>query len=826
MLVGHNARQQGQLPVETTGFVGREAELARLSTLLEHARLITVTGPGGVGKSRLALRAAATAAPGFTDGVCLVELSGLREPGLLAHMVASALGLPEKAHGSYLDAVLAHLRDRHLLLILDTCEHLVDACALFAEAVIARAPRVTMLATSREPFDVIGENACPVAPLPIPPQRDGGTAAGSAVDLFIQRASAAVPGFTVTPADLPNVIRLCRQLDGIPLAIELAAVRLRALPLAALASRLDQRLALLTSGQRGGRHKTLRDAISWSYELCTPAERAMWARLSVFGGPFTMSAAEEVCGEGPGDDQVMPTVIRLVDKSLLVKVDPAPDAKGQPTQYLMLDTIREFGAERLAGTPAAGATRNRLVARYLAMARYFHDHFLDDDQLARLSELRREHANVRAALEHTLAAGNVIPQADDRPESAGSDAVIPVSDGIELAIALSAYWRARGLAREGGYWLGEAAKRTPAGSPAHGRAALERGYLLTLQGGAAQALTAVPEALALGDEQLAARACLVRTAALCADRRLAAAAESGDEARQRLAALADRVGLVDLDIQLSYLALLNEDIEAALRHVECGLRRLGGSRERWLHASLYLLASLTLYLAGRDAESSWTATRALQAKQEVGDTPGIAFTLEILGWLAARSGDHQRASWLLGGAHPLWERAGGRLAAMPAFERLHAGAVARCADALGGRRFADLFARGARHPAEAMIDFAVHDVADPAADRGAKVRLPSQLTPREREIAGLVTAGLSNRQIAEKLFISRRTVDAHLEHIFGKLGITSRVTLTIQLREHSAETDEDPYRWNPDNGGGMIVTQTGDRSARASHWNALLPDAD
>ena len=323
MFAGPTGRQHGQLPVETTGFIGREAELARLSALLEQARLITVTGPGGVGKSRLALRAAAAAAPGFADGVCLVDLSALREPGLLVHTVAAALGLPEQSQGAHLDAVLAYLNDRHLLLILDTCEHLIDACAMFAEAVVARAARVTLLATSREPLDVSGENACPVAPLPVAqfdeladdpcarynggfPHRahsrgPGGVWGGrppgraergvvppednSAVELFLERAAAAVPGFTATTDDLPDVIRLCQRLDGIPLAIELAAVRLRALPLDELASRLDQRLALLTSGQRGGRHRTLRDAISWSHDLCTPAEQAMWARLSVFAGP-------------------------------------------------------------------------------------------------------------------------------------------------------------------------------------------------------------------------------------------------------------------------------------------------------------------------------------------------------------------------------------------------------------------------------------------------------------------------------------------------------------------------------------------------------------
>ncbi len=828
MLVGQTAGQPGQLPAETTGFIGREAELARLGALLDRARLVTVTGPGGVGKSRLALRAAAAAAPGFADGVCLVELSALREPGLLVHAVASALGLPEQSHGSHLDAVLTHLRDRHLLLILDTCEHLIDACAMFAEAVIARAPRVTMLATSREPLDVSGENACPVAPLPVPELDEldddpyvrydrgsghraysrgpGGAwagrppgraewgitspeeSSGSAVELFLQRAAAAVPGFTITPDDLPDVIRLCQRLDGIPLAIELAAVRLRALPLSELASRLDQRLALLTGGHRGGRHRTLRDAIGWSHDLCTPAEQAMWARLSVFAGPFTMSAAEEVCADGRGDDQVMPTVIRLVDKSVLVRVDPAADAGGQPARYLMLDTIREFGAERLAESGAAGRTRDRFVARYLAMARYFRDHFLDNDQLARLRELRREHANVRAALEYSL--GDKAAT-DGRGADQGGQA--RAADGVELATALSVYWRARGLAREGSYWLGRAAERAPEGSAAQGRAMLERGHLLAMQGDAADALAAASQALelaaALGDEALAAQGYLVRTAALCADGRPAAAAESGDEARRRLTALGDQLGLASLDIQLTYLALLNEDIEAALGHVERGLRQLGGSRERWLHANLYMLASLTLYLAGRDIESSWTATRALQVKQEIGDVLGIAFTLELLGWLAARSGSHQRAAWLLGGADPLWERAGGRLAATATFERLHAEAVTRCGDALGGKRFAELFARGTQHPAEAMIAFALHDLGDPAEDGGTKIRLPSLLTAREREIAGLVAAGLSNRQIAEKLFISRRTVDAHLDHIFGKLGITSRVMLTIQLREQSADTD-------------------------------------
>ncbi|HEY0936092.1 MAG TPA: LuxR C-terminal-related transcriptional regulator [Trebonia sp.] len=780
---GQAPRRRRQLPAETTGFVGREAELARLDVLLSQARLITVTGPAGVGKSRLALRAAARAAPRFPDGVYLAELSGLRDAGQLLPAVADVLGLP----GDGLDAVLGALRDRQLLLVLDTCEHLVDDCAMLAEAVIARAPRVTLLATSREPLDVSGENACPVGPLPVPEGPElvrPGDYGGTAVELFQQRAAAAVPGFALTPAVLPDVIRLCRRLDGLPLAVELAAVRLRALPLSELAGRLDHRLALLTGGHRASRHRTLRDAISWSYDLCTPVEQALWARLSVFAGPFTMSAAEAVCAGELDPGQVMSALIRLVDKSVLVRIDPAAGTGGQPTRYLMPGTSREFGAEQLSACGAEGETRDRFAGHYLALARHFLDHFLDDDQLTRLQELRREQANLTAAL--TCAFGRL----EDPPGETGRAA-----DAVELANMLAAYWTARGLVTEGTYWLGRAVERAPAGSPGLARALIARGRLLTTHGRTAEALADAAAAIgltaSLGDERLAAHAYLVRNAALVAAGQLTAAAEAGAEARRRLVAAGDQPGLILLDRQLALLALLNEDIEAALGHVERGLRRLGGSRERWLHARFYLLASLCLYQAGRDIESTWTATRALEVKQEAGDTLGTAFALEILGWLAARSGSHQRAAWLLGGAEPLWERAGGRLAAAPAFSRLHDDAVARSGDALGAQRFAELFAQGTGRPLEAVVDFARGNAGEARlADDETRPRLPGQLTAREQEIASLVAAGLSNRQIAGRLFISRRTVDAHLEHIFGKLQITSRVMLTIQLRGYCARVPE------------------------------------
>ena len=645
----------------------------------------------------------------------------MAEPGQLVPVVADVLGVGEPARGSLHDAVLAHLAERQLLLILDTCEHLIDACALFAEAVTARAPRVTMLATSREPLDVSGENACPVAPLPVPRRHAAGAPApaGTAVELFIQRASAAVPGYAFTPDDLPHVVRLCRRLDGIPLAIELAAVRLRALPLAELSGRLDQGLALLVSGHRGARHRTLRDAIGWSHDLCTQVEKALWARLSVFGGPFTMSAAEEVCAGELDPGQVMPPLIRLVDKSVLVRAGRAAGAGGpsgystaQPTRYLMPGSYRAFGAAQLAASDAAPGTRRRFIGRYLVMAASLRDHLLDDEQLGRLRELRREQDNIRAAL--TCGLG----------DRAGDTAGSVQADGVELATALLDYWRCRGLAPEGSRWLGQAVARAPAGSAARGRALLARGHLLAMQGSADLALADASRVLdlaaGLGDGGLTAHGHLVAAMALTTAGRPAEAAVAGDEARRLLTALGDRPGLIDLDIQLTYLALLNGDSQAAFRLVERGLHQLGASRERWLHASCYLQAALALYLAGRDTESAWTALRALQVKQETGDIAGIALTLELLGWLAARAGNHQRAAWLLGAAEPRWERAGRRFAGLPVFERARADAMARSGPALGAERFAELLARGARQPLATTIAFALNEASDPGEDGGAQ----------------------------------------------------------------------------------------------------------
>ena len=312
-------RRKGNLPAEMTRFIGRRQELSQVRDALERYRLVTLRGVGGVGKTRLALHLAVGLRRSFADGVWLAELSALRNAELLARTVAASLGLPDQAPGDPVDLLADHLAERHLLLILDTCEHLVGACAKLAEALLGAAPRLRILATSREPLDVRGEQALLISPLEVP-DSDEAAAGSDAVALFADRAEAMMPGFTLTAANQQPVVQLCRRLDGIPLALELAAVRLRAMSIEQIVARLDDRFLLLgTTRSSEDRHQTLRAAIDWSHELCTAQEQRLWARLSVFPGGFDLEAAERVCaGEPLTVGALFDTLGRLVEKSIVV----------------------------------------------------------------------------------------------------------------------------------------------------------------------------------------------------------------------------------------------------------------------------------------------------------------------------------------------------------------------------------------------------------------------------------------------------------------------------------------------------------------------------
>jgi predicted ATPase/DNA-binding CsgD family transcriptional regulator len=761
-------RRPGELPAEVTGFVGRERELARLAEQLRAASLVTVTGPGGVGKTRVALRAAAAFADRLRDGVCLVELSGLRDPELLPNAVAASLGLPESEVGSPLAAVLDYLRGREQLLLLDTCEHLVEACAMLAQALLREAPGVVLLATSRQRLDIPGEHICAIPPLPVPesgrvpePGRVPGPEppdAGDAVELFAQRAEAVVPGFAVTDANRADVVRLCRRLDGIPLAIELAAVRLRAISLGELARRLEDHFRLLP-GRRGGavpQHQTLLTATMWSYELCTPAEQLLWARLSVFAGSFDLAAAERVCADGQLTRQLTAeTLIGLVDKSVVLRVE------GDETRYRLLDTIGEFGAGLLAASGEESAVRDRHIACYLAMADDFDDHDKAADQLSRFRAMRREHANLRAAIEYALA----------RPERA--------PDAARLATSLRAYWGIAGLLREGRHWVTRVLELFPEPSPERAWLLMTRGTLATMSGETADAIADLEPCIPMAEQQAEPLACALGCAnlnlALTFSGRHAEAAALAVLAEERLRALDHTSGLVALDIHMGYLHLLTGELDLAIDRCARGLDRLGDNGERWSRGYLHVITGTALYFRGDSQASAAATRRALELKYDLGDIVGMAYCLGSLALLAVARQRYERAVWLLGAADSLWERAGRRLGGNAILEQLHDGAVKAVREGLGEQRCDALWLDASRHSLDEVVTLAISDEDAPASRPPRSPVHP--LTRRERQIATLVAAGLSNRQIATQLVISIRTVDSHVQNILTKLGFSSRVQI-------------------------------------------------
>jgi predicted ATPase/DNA-binding CsgD family transcriptional regulator len=770
----------GELPAEVSGFVGRHAELTALSAQLRTARLVTVTGPGGVGKTRIALRAARLACGLFSDGVYLAELASLHDSELLPHTIAASLGLPKQDVRPPLETVLDYLHGRRVLLILDTCEHLVDACAEFASAVLRATPTVTVLATSRQPLDADGEHTRAIPPLPVPEPDAPDAGRGDAVELFAQRAAEAAPGFTLTSANLGDVIRLCRWLDGIPLAIELTAVRLRSVPLRELAGRLTDR-ATPFAGQRRGtlpQHQTMRNAIGWSYDLCTPAQRLLWARLSVFAGTFSITDAELVCAGDPlARADVVHALIDLVDRSVVLPAHVELADGTSLARYRLLDTIREFGAEKLAtstggnrppGPPRVSeetALRIRHIQRYTALARAFGANPVGEDQLARYRELRAAHDNIRAALESAFAIE-------------GMDAKAAI-----LATDLYAYWQISGLLSEGRYWLGKVLDRFSGPSPERAWALVITGIVAIFQGQIGDALAAVDEGIALADRLgqplAAARGYGHRTLAFGMSGRLDEAAATGLIALARAEALDDFPGLLALDADMAMVYLQAGDAAQALERATTGLRRLPAeSTERWIQGWLTYCTGFAQFLLGfLDAGAAALAT-ALSMNHELGERVTMAYCLESLGWLAAARDQHERAAWLLGAADPLWLRAGRRLSGDTNLEQFHQRAVKTVRETLGERAYADLFDQGARETLDRVVEFAT---------AAATVAPPARpvLSRREREIAELVAEGLSNREIASHLVISKRTVDAHLDHIFSKLGLSSRVQLATWLRSGS-----------------------------------------
>jgi predicted ATPase/transcriptional regulator with XRE-family HTH domain len=527
------ARPTLPFPLPLTSFVGREREAAEVRALLGAApgddggrpRLLTLTGAGGIGKTRLALSVAAAA--GAPDGSAaervFVPLGPLSGPELVPQAVAAAVGVREEPGRLLAETLVAALAPRPALLLLDNCEHVVGGCAELVEVLLAGCPDLQVLATSREPLGVLGESVWPVPPLTLPEaqpeavDREAVERLGesAAVRLFVERARAARPDFALTEGTAPAVAEICRRLDGIPLALELAAARVRVLGVAQLAARLDDRLGLLTGGSRTAppRQQTLRGALDWSYEPLSPPERALFDRLAVFAGGWTLEAAEAVCAAGEGDaaagiarGAVLDLLARLADRSLVL-VQPAPADAGV-VRYRLLEPLREYAAERLAarGAVAVAAARRRHAACFTGLAEASLPGLAGPQQVAWLARLDAEHANLRAAL--TWCAGALpadgAPDAGPGPSGADPDRV---RLGLRLAGSLAPFWRVHGDAAEGRRWLDRvlrlraalpaAATAGPADAALYERALLGAGILAREQGDWGPARSALQACLGL-----------------------------------------------------------------------------------------------------------------------------------------------------------------------------------------------------------------------------------------------------------------------------------------------------------------------------------------
>jgi predicted ATPase/DNA-binding NarL/FixJ family response regulator len=751
------ARSAGGLRGELTEFVGRRAELAQVRDALAGARLVTLTGPGGIGKTRLALQAAAGAARAFRDGVWLAELAGLRDPGLLVAEVARSLGLSDKSARWAVAALVDYLKGRQLLLVLDGCEHLADACAVMADALLRGCPGLRIIATSRHVLGVAGEVTIAVLPMAVPaedsPNRPEELLGYEAVRLFVGRGAAVLPGFAVDEGNGAAVAGVCRALDGIPLAVELAAVRLRSLSPGQILARLDSRFQLLSGGGPAGQphHRTLQAALEWSYELLTDGEQAMWRRVSVFSGSFDLDAAEAICAVGRvASGQIADLIDALVAKSILLR-------EGQGTaRYRLLDTIRELGLTKLRGRGNERALRRRHRAYYAALAARQEAFGLRRAEW--IAALDADHENLRAALEFSLS----------EPGEAAA--------GAEIACDLWRYWETHGHLTEGRRVLAELLDRLDRACPARLRALWSAGFLAQFQGDIPAATrlleTCLSEARQAGDVGAEAWASSFLGWDVYYDGDIDQGHALARTALRLHREAGDHVGVVMALMQIGYIHLCAGEAEPAADWFARCAAVCASSGNVWYHAYTQWGLAVVALLGDHEgaAELGCAALRVIRCMD---DAMGGVLCLDTLAWAAAAGHEARRAVALAAAA----ERAWAAIPATPAGPlRAHHDEALRVARAaLPGAEYRAAFAKGtAMDPAEAVA-FALGEPARPRPDGGRAG--PGQLTRRERDVAALVARGQSNGQIAASLVISVRTVETHVQHIMDKLGCSTRAQI-------------------------------------------------
>lgn len=757
------SHRAGNLPAEVTSFVGRRRELGEIRKQLTATRLVSLVGPGGVGKTRLALRAAGDLARGFADGAWVVELAEIRDASLVSNALLEALDLRDQAAGEPLGILVGYLQDKQLLLVVDNCEHVLEAAARVVTDILRAAPNLRVIATTREPLQVPGEQVTPISPLELPPA-DGVASLGQlqqneAIRLFSERAAAASGAFELTSSNQAAVVAVCRRLDGLPLAIELAAVRTRVLSVEQILDRLGDRFALLTGGLRAAlpRHQTLRLAIDWSFDMLTEAEQAVFRRLCLFAGRFTLDDVDGVCAS----DEVPPAGVldllaSLVDKSLVTKEDASGTAC-----YRLHETMREYATLKLHEANEEEVLTERWLEHYRTTCLR-----LADEARYRLVEWLAwadvEIDNLRAVLDQCVRRG-------DR------------AGGLDVAVSMRYYWITHGTT-EAVHWLDQLLTAEDASPVTLVRAYYLRGWLSLLQGDPVAARPWIARAIASArtTRQVALLSESLSIAATNED--LAGDPEAAriylDEAEVITSGLSDFPATIELVLSRSVHAIFQRDFATLTAASLEGVRLGREAGDLFRVESLLGHLGMVGLLSGDNEAAHSRFVEALQVARHIDNRLAQYYGLAAAGWYASTAGHARPAAQLLGAAETLAKQTGADMLG-PSVPFL-ASAKQWARESLGAASFEAEYTAGQRMSRAAALRLALGE-ASPVEAAAPDAAGASPLAKREVEVARLIAEGLSNKQIGARLFISEATVASHIRHIMDKLGFSSRSQIAVWM---------------------------------------------
>lgn len=756
-MAGRAARsRQGNLPVELTSFVGRRRELAEIKRLLTTTRLLTLTGSGGAGKTRLALRAASEMARNFSDGVCVVSLAPIDDPQLITQATFSALGLQDVSSRWSLSALSDYLREKRLLLVLDNCEHVLDSAAVLAVTLLKACSELRILATSRQALGMAGEVRLRVPSLSLPDATGSLSPAQiagfDAVALLVERAAAVQPGFVVDESNAASVLHLCARLDGMPLALELAAVRLEGLTVEQLIAGLDRELSAPAIASRGGeaRQRTLEATLDWSYSLLSEKQRLTWARLSVFAGGFTEEAAATVCSADADFTQLLAA---LVESSIVQR-----DSLLSSPRYSILETVRHYGRQKLRGLgeEIELQTAHREWVRGLAKA----TSTFDDAPPRAFNLVHLERDNLWSALEFCRR----------QPQD------IPI--GIDIVASLTNYWFSRGPLRDVRRYLEALLPATEPNTYWHARCLAAMALFADALDDAATAEIMGTEALRiagqLGDADLAGWACGSLLFAAFVQGKSEGVVELSNAMLGASRATRSE-SMMALALHYTSLNALGQDeVDEAIEVGEAAVKICRDAGDYFTRGLVLNTLAEARRRKGEVSQAEALGREGVAAKHMLDDRRGIATLVETLAWIASDARDDVRAATLLGCAQSL--RDSMAIPILTPWAPQHDARTEITKERLTEAGFRKAFGQGIDMSVAEVVDYARGQApVKPVTASGAK---PSTvLSRRELEIARLIAEGLTNKEVASRLFISSRTVETHVTNMLNKLGLSSRTQL-------------------------------------------------